>query len=167
MAKTGWICYYKTMNNPVNIINENINENNKAALPKRPFYQRLLIGAITAGIALGINILVYFILVRGFKINYLIGNAWAWLVYVIFQYAARKYFFYRYTAVGFGPKVREFFQFIGLRLGTGILDMVLMFILVSVIGVHIMNAKFVVLAIVTITLTILTRFWVFKDRSED
>lgn len=149
-------------NNPV-VSGEHIKP--KDIPPKRTFYQRLMLGLVTAAIAFAINILVYFILVRGVKINYLIGNAWAWLAYVIFQYATRKYFYYRYTAVGFSAKVREFFQFMGLRLGTGILDMVLMFILVSVIGVHAMNAKFVVLVIVTITMVILTRFWVFKDRS--
>lgn len=128
----------------------------------RNFLKRLLIGTIITLSALGINILLYFVLTRGFKINYLISNAWAWLGYVVFLYALRKYILFRKTATGFKAKFREFYLFAGLRFATGILDMIMMFVLVSLIGVHAMNAKFVVIAIITVINTIMSNFWVFR-----
>lgn len=134
----------------------------KTEKAKRSFYQRLMLGAaITVG-GLVLNILVYFLLSRVFKVNYLFSNAWAWLIYVIFMYVTRKYYYFRHTAKGFKAKWREFYLFMGLRVGTGILDMILMFILVSLAGVHPMNAKIVDIVIITLLNFILTNFWIFK-----
>lgn len=131
------------------------------------FLKRFVIGMIITVSALAINILLYFLLTRIFKINYLISNAWAWLAYVVFLYALRKYNFFRHTARGFKAKFREFYLFVGLRFATGILDMVMMFVLVSMADVHAMNAKFVVIAIVTVLNLILGNFWIFrKSRPE-
>lgn len=134
------------------------------AKPKRNFYQRLLMAfAIMLG-SIVLNILVYFLLTRIFKVNYILSNAWAWAVYVIFMYAVRKYFYFRYTATGFKAKWREFYLFVGLRIGTGILDMILMFVFVSLVGMHSLNAKIIDMLIITALNTILSTFWVFKTQ---
>lgn len=134
------------------------------AKPKRNFYQRLLMAfAITLG-GIVLNILVYFVLTRIFKVNYIFSNAWAWLIYVIFMYASRKYFYFRHTAAGFKAKWREFYLFVGLRIGTGILDMILMFVFVSLIGMHSLNAKIIDILIITAFNTILSNFWVFRNQ---
>lgn len=134
----------------------------KTEKAKRSFYQRLIMAAaITVG-GVVLNILVYFLLARVFKINYLFSNAWAWLIYVVFMYATRKYFYFRHTATGFKAKWREFHRFVGLRVGTGILDMILMFILVSLISMHPMNAKIIDMVIISILNITLSNFWIFK-----
>lgn len=133
---------------------------------KRSFYQRFMLSLIIIAVSLVINIGVYFVLARLFKVNYLFSNAWAWLAYVTFLYATRKYFYFRHTATGFKAKVREFYRFIGIRLGTGILDMILMFILVGLFSAHPMNAKIIVIVIITILNIILTNFWIFRPKPE-
>lgn len=134
------------------------------ANPKRSFPQRLLLAfAIVLG-GIVLNILVYFLLTRIFKVNYILSNAWAWLLYLIFMYASRKYFYFRYTATGFKAKWREFYLFVGLRIGTGILDMILMFVFVSLAGMHSLNAKIIDMLIITALNTILSNFWVFKTQ---
>lgn len=128
----------------------------------RSFYQRLTMALVITVSSIALNILVYFLLARVFKINYLLSNAWAWLIYVIFMYATRKYFYFRHTAIGFKAKWREFYRFVGLRIGTGVLDMILMFILVSLISVHTINAKIIDMVIITLLNIILSNFWIFK-----
>lgn len=132
------------------------------AKPKRNFYQRLLMAFAIALGGIVLNILVYFVMTRIFKVNYILSNAWAWVAYLLFMYASRKYFYFRHTATGFKAKWREFYLFVGLRLGTGVLDMVLMFVFVSLIGTHSLNAKIIDMLIITVLNTILSNFWVFK-----
>lgn len=133
---------------------------------KRNFMQRFILSFSIIVISLAINILVYFILMWGFDVNYLFSNAWAWLVYVIFLYITRKYFYYRDTAHGFKAKWREFYRFIGIRFATGVLDMIMMFVLVGLFLAHPMNAKFIVILIVTVLNIILANFWIFRKPKE-
>ena len=134
----------------------------KTEKAKRSFYQRfMLAAAITIG-GIVLNILAYFLLTRVFKVNYLFSNAWAWLLYVIFMYAMRKYYYFRHTARGFKAKWREFYRFVGLRVGTGILDMIIMLVLVSLVSMHPMNAKVIDMVIIAILNITLSNFWIFR-----
>ena len=150
------------MQNQIDILNLPSSDTVPTNASKRSLYQRFMLGLVIIVGALFLNIALYFILVRVFRVNYLFSNAWAWLAYVLFLYITRKYYYFRHTAKGFKAKWRELYRFMGLRIITGILDMVLMFIMVSIINTHPMNAKIVVIAIITVLNLVFTNFWIFK-----
>lgn len=106
-----------------------------------------------------VNIVVYYIFSNLLHMNYLFSNAMAWFLSVLFAYVTnRKYVFDSKN----NQIIKEAISFFGSRLATGIMDMVLMWLLVNFNIVNDVVAKVVVNVIVVILNYILSKLVVFK-----
>ena len=106
-----------------------------------------------------VNIVVYYVFNTWLQVNYLVSNAIAWIASVLFAYITnRKYVF--------GSKntsmINELVKFIGARLSTGIMDMILMWLLVDVLSMNSMVSKIVVNVLVIVLNYVLSKVFVFK-----
>lgn len=106
-----------------------------------------------------VNIVVYYIFSNLLHMNYLFSNAMAWFLSVLFAYVTnRKYVFDSKN----NQIIKEAISFFGSRLATGIMDMVLMWLLLNFNIVNDVVAKVVVNVIVVILNYILSKLVVFK-----
>ena len=122
-------------------------------------YKEIIMYLVFGVLTTLVNIVVYFVSAELLHINYLISNALAWFLSVLFAYVTnRKYVFDSKN----NQIIKEAISFFGSRLATGIMDMVLMWFLVNFNIVNDVVAKVVVNVIVVILNYILSKLVVFK-----
>lgn len=106
-----------------------------------------------------VNIVVYFVFADMLHFHYLISNCVAWFLSVLFAYVTnRKYVFESKSE----SIVEEMIKFFVSRLATGVLDMALMWLLVSVLSVNGVASKVLVNVVVVVSNYVLSKIVVFK-----
>lgn len=117
----------------------------------------ILIGGLTTAI----NYVIYILLAFG-SLHYLLANSLAWAGAVIFSYFANRQMVFHSV----GQPVKEFFQFVSLRLGTLILENLLLLWLVEWLGLVQLGAKIFV-SVITVALNYMAcKYKIFKKESE-
>lgn len=107
-----------------------------------------------------VNIVVYFVANNLLSINYLISNFLAWFISVLFAYITNRAYVFESTSSQF---IKEAIKFFGSRLTTGLIDMVLMWLLVSFIPINDILIKTLVNIIVIVLNYIFSKLFVFKE----
>lgn len=120
----------------------------------------ILFGALTTIVSLG----SYYVCVLTFldpknALQLQIANVISWVCAVIFAYVTNRKFVFESKNVN---KVREFFKFVGARVATLCIDMLVMAILVSILKWNDKISKIFVQFIVLIMNYIFSKFIVFK-----
>lgn len=119
----------------------------------------LIFGVLTTVV----NIVVYYIFNDVLQVHYMISNVIAWILSVLFAYITnRKYVFESNS----DSIITEFTKFVGSRVSTGILDMVMMWLFVDLLHVNSMLSKIISNAFVIISNYVLSRLFVFKKEGE-
>ena len=122
---------------------------------KKEVISYLIFGVLTTVV----NIVVYYVFNTWLQVNYLVSNAIAWIASVLFAYITnRKYVFESKNTSMFN----ELVKFISARLSTGIMDMILMWLLVDVLSMNSMVSKIVVNVLVIVLNYVLSKVFVFK-----
>lgn len=109
-----------------------------------------------------VNILVYYVFANIISMNYLIANVIAWAAAVLFAYVTNRIFVFKSTTKGLQAIVKEFSLFVGCRLVSGGVDMGIMFLMVSTMGINDMIAKIVCQIIVIVSNYIFSKLIIFK-----
>lgn len=122
----------------------------------------LIVGGLTTMVSLiTYYLLVYTILDPNIGIELQIANIVSWIFSVTFAYFTnRKYVFKSKNKISF----KEGISFYISRIGTLFLDMLMMYVFVTVLGFNDKIIKFVVQIIVIILNYILSKFIVFKKK---
>ena len=122
---------------------------------KKELISYLIFGVLTTVV----NIVVYYVFNTWLQVNYLVSNAIAWIASVLFAYITnRKYVFESKNT----SMINELVKFIGARLSTGIMDMILMWLLVDILTMNSMVSKIVVNVLVIVLNYVLSKVFVFK-----
>ena len=125
---------------------------------KKEVISYLIFGILTTLV----NIVVYTICDDVLQIQYLISNAIAWILSVLFAYFTnRKYVFESHNS----SIINELVKFIGARVSTGIMDMLLMWLFVDVLSVQSMISKIIVNVGVVILNYIFSKLFVFQEEA--
>ena len=109
-----------------------------------------------------VNYVVYFVFRRLFGVHYLLSNAVAWIVAVAFAYITNK--LYVFEKRENRNVMREFIEFVAGRVGTGIVEMVLLFILVDFMRTNDIVAKIIIGVIVVVLNYFISKFFVFNEK---
>ena len=122
----------------------------------------LIVGCLTTIVSLSI----YFVCVSTFldpndALKLQLANIIAWVGAVAFAYVTNRRFVFRSEN---DNKVKEGFSFVSSRLGTLGVDMFVMFLLVTVIGMNDKIAKLIVQVVVTVLNYVLSKFLVFNKK---
>ncbi len=94
----------------------------------------------------------------------LIATAFAWVVAVLFAYWTNRTFVFKSKVTDKTGMHKEFVSFISARIVTGIMELVLMYILVDVIRVDDVVSKFICNVIVIVSNYIFSKLWVFRKK---
>ena len=110
-----------------------------------------------------LDIGIFWFLANVVGLHYLVANAIAWILALIFSFLANKYYVFESKSFRKEVLLKESVEFFGARgLACGI-DMGGMYFLVSILDANKNIAKLVITLIVIIVNYILSKFWIFKD----
>lgn len=121
----------------------------------------IVFGVLTTAI----NIISFFLFTRVFGMGLLASNIGAWIASVIFAFVTNKIYVFDSRNYSLKVVTKELVDFTISRGATGILDMGLMYLFVSVIHMEDMVSKIIINIIVIILNYVLSKLYVFKERA--
>lgn len=118
----------------------------------------IVFGVLTTAI----NIISFFLFTRVFGMGLLASNIGAWIASVIFAFITNKIYVFDSRDYSLKVVTKELVDFTISRGATGVLDMGLMYLFVSVIHMEDMVSKIIINVIVIILNYVLSKLYVFK-----
>ena len=109
-----------------------------------------------------VNVVAFYVLTALGDIPYLLANAVAIMLAILFAYYTNSTYVFKSKAQNKEEKVREFGLFVSMRAGTGVFDMLSMFLLVSVFQLNTTFAKVLTQAIDVVLNYLFNKLVVFK-----
>lgn len=127
--------------------------------------KELILYGICGALSTVLDVGIFWFLANVVSLHYLVANAIAWVLAVIFSFLANKYYVFESRSFKREVWVKEATEFFGARgLACGI-DMGGMYLLVSVMGINKNYAKLIVTLVVIVLNYVLSKFWIFKKES--
>lgn len=123
------------------------------------------------GLAFLVNMVAYYLAARVLGVTndkvdlVLLATGFAWVVAVLFAFWTNRCFVFKSKARGIEAVSKEFFTFVGARVVTGLLEMLIMYLMVDLMNVHNFIAKIICNIIVIISNYIFSKLWVFKAKA--
>lgn len=116
-------------------------------------------------LAFVLNYILYFLFADAIGIHYMAATGLSWVLTVVFAYWTNRTFVFKSKNKEAGAVWKEFVSFIGARVATEVLELVLMYVMVDVAGINDKIAKFVCQVLVILANYVLSKIWIFKDNS--
>ena len=111
-----------------------------------------------------VNIVTYNFCYNNLGISNTLSNIAAWILAVTFAYLTNKVWVFDSKSWKWEVLKREVLAFISCRLATGILDIVIMFVCVDILGLHALMMKIISNVLVIILNYIFSKLVIFKKK---
>lgn len=112
-----------------------------------------------------VNFAVFYLFDTIFAISYLIANALSILVAILFAFYMNKKFVFKSQSPNFKGLLQEFALFAGFRLGSGVYDMLSMWVLVAFFHVNTNVSKILTEVVIVLLNYVFSKFIVFRKRN--
>ncbi|HGS9636054.1 TPA: GtrA family protein [Clostridioides difficile] len=98
-----------------------------------------------------VNIVSYLFFTRVILFNFIVANALAWILAVLFAYVTNKFFVFESKRIEIKFLFKEFLSFVSFRLLSGVVEMLIMYVMIDLLFVN----DFIVKVITNIIVIIL------------
>src|SRR5699024_9276773 len=129
-------------------------------------YREIIDYIFFGGLTTLVNIVVFFIFDSLLSWPYLVANAIAIVLSILFAYVTNKLFVFKTSSNDLKENIYEFIKFIGFRLLSGLADMFSMWVLVDLIFVDTNLAKLLTQFIVVVLHYVFSKFFIFLWKRE-
>lgn len=127
-------------------------------------YEEALNYLIWGFIAFVLNMVLFYLFDDVMGMQELIANGVAWVICVIFTYFTNRTFVFKSKNKGARDAGKEFVQFVSARLGTLVLEELVIFVGITVLGANNMIVKFLGQVLVIVSNYFLSKLWIFKEK---
>lgn len=114
-------------------------------------------------LAFVLNYCLFNILETWMHIDYMAATVLSWLLTVFFAYWTNRTFVFKSKNIGKTNIIKELCSFIGARIATEVLEVILMYLMVDILQINSKIAKLVAQTAVIIANYVLSKIWIFKD----
>lgn len=122
----------------------------------------VLFGVLTSAV----NLIVYFTATWVLRVNYLLSNLAAWTLTVLFAYVTNKLFVFQSRCESARALLAEFAAFVNGRIVSGLMDMLLMWILVGGFAFPDPIVKLLNSAVVVAMNFVISKLFVFGEKEK-
>lgn len=129
-------------------------------------YKQAINYLIFGFLAFVMNFCLFYLFETLMHIDYMIADALSWLLTVVFAYWTNRTFVFESKNTEKAKVIKEFFSFIGARIATGLLELLLMYLMVDIAHINSNIAKLVAQVVVIVTNYVLSKLWIFKGPKE-
>ncbi len=116
-------------------------------------------------LAFVLNYILYFIFADALSMHYMAATVISWVLTVVFAYWTNRTFVFKSQNKEISAIVKEFISFIGARVATEVLEIVLMYVMVDLLVINDKISKLVCQTIVILANYVLSKIWIFKKSS--
>lgn len=125
-------------------------------------YEEVVNYLIFGGLTTVVNIVVFFLFDTVFNIQYLVANAIAIIVSILFAYATNKKYVFKSETTTFQEGLKEFVLFVSFRFLSAVFDMLSMWLFVDGLQFNTNLAKILTQFIVVIANYVFSKFFIFN-----
>lgn len=126
-------------------------------------YEEVIGYLIFGGLTTVVNIVVFYLFDSIFGVHYLIANAIAIIVSILFAYITNKKYVFKSSTPTFQSQLKEFSLFVSFRLLSAVFDMGSMWLLVDGMDLDANWAKILTQFIVVALNYVFSKFFIFKQ----
>lgn len=126
-------------------------------------YKRLISYIFWGILTTFVNILSYYICTYWFQLNTVLATTLAWIFAVVFAFITNRKYVFESQAYGIKKILAELISFFGCRFATGILDILIMYVCVDLLGANDLIIKCLANGIVIIMNYITSKLIIFKN----
>ena len=116
-------------------------------------------------LAFVLNYILYFLFADAMQMHYMAATVLSWVLTVVFAYWTNRTVVFKSQNKDTGSVVKEFVSFIGARIATEVLELVLMYVMVDMVSINDKISKLVCQVLVILANYVLSKIWIFKDNS--
>lgn len=121
---------------------------------------------IWGGIAFFLSMALFYLFANVMGMQELIANIVSWVICVIFTYFTNRTFVFKSQNKGLANMGKEFIQFSSARLGTLVLEELVIFVGITLLHGNNMIVKFIGQVLVIVSNYFLSKLWIFKDKEK-
>ena len=133
---------------------------------KRLINKEIILYVIFGVLTTIVNLIAYYLFSNIININYLISNAIAWIISVVFAYITNKFFVFNSSYINKDVIIEEFIKFMNCRLISGLSEVVLLFLFVDLLLMNDIVAKLIIGVLVALINFIFSKVFIFKGVDE-
>lgn len=115
-------------------------------------------------LAFVLNYVLYFLFSAMLHMHYMAATALSWVLTVVFAYWTNRTFVFKSKNKDVQSLGKEFVSFISARIATEVLELVLMFVMVTLALINEYVSKFVCQVLVIVANYFLSKLWIFKEK---
>lgn len=115
-------------------------------------------------LAFVLNYVLYWVFESLMNLHYMAATALSWVLTVVFAYWTNRTFVFKSQNRELQSVGKEFISFIGARVATEVLELVLMYVMVDCMHGNEYIAKLIGQTLVILTNYVLSKIWIFKDK---
>ena len=133
---------------------------------KKLINKEIILDVIFGVLTTIVNLIAYYLFSNIININYLISNAIAWIISVVFAYITNKFFVFNSSYINKDVIIEEFIKFMNCRLISGLSEVVLLFLFVDLLLMNDIVAKLIIGVLVALINFIFSKVFIFKGVDE-
>ena len=109
-----------------------------------------------------VNFVIYFACTNLLDLNYLLANALSWVGAVAFAYVTNRIWVFKSKNKGIRAIFKEITAFVGCRLLSGVMDMLIMFVGVDLMGISDGITKLITQVVVVVLNYVFSKLIIFR-----
>lgn len=116
-------------------------------------------------LAFVLNYILYFLFADAIQMHYMAATVVSWVLTVVFAYWTNRSFVFKSNNKDKQSIGKEFASFIGARVATEVLEVVLMYVLVDCAHANDKVSKLICQTLVILANYVLSKLWIFKSKN--
>ena len=109
-----------------------------------------------------VNIVSYLFFTRVILFNFMLANSLAWILAVLFAYVTNKFFVFESKRIEIRFVFKEFLSFVSFRLLSGVVEMLIMYVLIDLLFVNDIIVKVFTNIVVIVLNYLFSKMIIFK-----
>ncbi|HBH1306263.1 GtrA family protein [Clostridioides difficile] len=110
-----------------------------------------------------VNIVSYLFFTRVILFNFMVANALAWILAVLFAYVTNKFFVFESKKIEIKFLFKEFLSFVSFRLLSGVVEMLIMYVMIDLLFVNDVIVKIFTNIVVIVLNYLFSKMIIFKN----
>ncbi|MBH6947910.1 GtrA family protein [Clostridioides difficile] len=111
-----------------------------------------------------VNIVSYLFFTRVILFNFMVANALAWILAVLFAYVTNKFFVFESKRIEIKFLFKEFLSFVSFRLFSGVVEMLIMYVMIDLLFVNDIIVKVFTNIVVIVLNYLFSKMIIFKEK---
>ncbi|MDX5806752.1 GtrA family protein, partial [Clostridioides difficile] len=110
-----------------------------------------------------VTIVSYLFFTRVILFNFMVANALAWILAVLFAYVTNKFFVFESKRIEIKFLFKEFLSFVSFRLLSGVVEMLIMYVMIDLLFVNDVIVKIFTNIVVIVLNYLFSKMIIFKN----